>query len=106
MRDILLGLADDLSRGIIIEWLEPADVARLDSAYNNRELSEVFRGLLYAVRRFIFDELRQIEMGDEATVALGFDQVVIYFGRCVYFHCPHVLPGQTQGAGLDCSWYE
>ena len=29
-----------------MEWLEFADVARLDSAYNNRELSRVFRGLL------------------------------------------------------------
>ena len=46
MRDVLLGLANDLSRGIIVEWLEPADVARLDIAYNNRELSEVFRALL------------------------------------------------------------
>ena len=29
-----------------MEWLEPADVARLDSAYNNRELSRVLRALL------------------------------------------------------------
>jgi hypothetical protein len=27
-------------------WLEPADVARLDIAYNNRALSRVLRGLL------------------------------------------------------------
>ena len=46
MRDVLLGLADDLSRGILLEWLEPADVARLDTAYNNRTLSRVLRGLL------------------------------------------------------------
>jgi hypothetical protein len=42
MRDVLLGLADDLSRGIFVEWLDPADVAHLDSAYNNHEKSEVF----------------------------------------------------------------
>ena len=42
----MLELADDLSRGIILEWLEPADVARLDSAYSNRALSRVLRGLL------------------------------------------------------------
>ena len=29
-----------------MEWLEPADVARLDSVYNNRALSRVLRGLL------------------------------------------------------------
>ena len=29
-----------------MEWLEPADVVRLDSAYNNRALSRVLRGLL------------------------------------------------------------
>jgi hypothetical protein len=46
MGDVLLGLADDLSRGIIMEWLEPSDVARLDSAYNNRELSRALRSLL------------------------------------------------------------
>jgi hypothetical protein len=46
MRDVLLQLADDLSRGIIVEWLEPADVARFDSAYNNRALSRVLRSLL------------------------------------------------------------
>ena len=46
MRDVLLDLADDLSRGIVVEWLDPADVAHLDSAYNNHEKSEVFRGLL------------------------------------------------------------
>jgi hypothetical protein len=42
----LLGLADELSRGIVVEWLDPADVAHLDSAYNNHEKSEVFRSLL------------------------------------------------------------
>jgi hypothetical protein len=46
MRDVLLGLADDLSREIIVEWLEAADVTHLDSAYNNRALSRVFRSLL------------------------------------------------------------
>ena len=46
MRDVLLRLPDDVSRGIVMEWLEPADVARLDSAYNHHEESEVFRGLL------------------------------------------------------------
>jgi hypothetical protein len=46
MRDVLLGLADDVSRGIVVEWLEPADVARLDIAYNNRELSRVLQSLL------------------------------------------------------------
>ena len=46
MTDVLLGLADDVSREIVVEWLEFADVANLDSAYNNRELSRVFRGLL------------------------------------------------------------
>ena len=46
MRDVLLDLANDLSRGIIMEWLKPADVARLDSAYNNRALSRALRGLL------------------------------------------------------------
>ena len=46
MRDVLLDLADDLSRGIIVEWLEPADVTRLDIAYNNRALSRALRSLL------------------------------------------------------------
>ena len=46
MRDVLLDLADDLSRGIVVEWLDPADVAHLDSAYNNRALSRVLRSLL------------------------------------------------------------
>ena len=46
MRNILLDLADDMSRGIILESLEPADVAHLDSAYNNRALSRVLRDLL------------------------------------------------------------
>jgi hypothetical protein len=46
MIDVLLGLADDVTRGIVVEWLEFADVASLDSAYNNRELSRVFRSLL------------------------------------------------------------
>ena len=41
-RDVSLDLDDDLSRGIVVEWLEPADVAQLDSAYN----SDVFRDLL------------------------------------------------------------
>jgi hypothetical protein len=31
-RDVLLDLFDDMSRGIIVEWLELADVVRLDSA--------------------------------------------------------------------------
>ena len=44
--DVLLGIADDLSRGIIMEWLDPADVARIDSAYNNRELGRALRSLL------------------------------------------------------------
>ena len=48
MRDVLLDLADDLSRGIVVEWLDPADVAHLDSAYNNRVLSRVLRSLLYS----------------------------------------------------------
>jgi F-box and leucine-rich repeat protein 2/20 len=42
----LLELFDDVSRGIIVEWLEPADVVRLDSAYSNRALSRVLRDLL------------------------------------------------------------
>ena len=46
MRNVLLEIANDLSRGIIVEWLEPADVARLDSAHNNRALSRVLRDLL------------------------------------------------------------
>jgi hypothetical protein len=47
MRNALLDLDDHLSRGIVVEWLEPADVAQLDSAYNNHVKSEVFRGLLF-----------------------------------------------------------
>jgi hypothetical protein len=46
MGDVLLGLADVISPGIIVERLEPADVARLDSAYNNRALSRVLRDLM------------------------------------------------------------
>ena len=46
MRHVLLELAEDLSREIMMEWLEPADVARLDIAYNNRALSRVHRSLL------------------------------------------------------------
>jgi hypothetical protein len=45
VKDVLLDLADDVTRGIVVEWLEFVDVV-LDSAYNNRELSRVFRGLL------------------------------------------------------------
>ena len=52
-----------------------------------------------AVRCFIFDERRKVKMGDEATIKLGFDQVLFIFEICsVAFHCPHDLPGQTQGA--------
>jgi hypothetical protein len=84
MRDVLLGLAEDVSQGIIVEWLEPADVVRLDIAYNkNRALGRALRNLLSsavdAVRCFIFDGLRKIKMGDEATVELGFDQVSFIF---------------------------
>ena len=42
-------------------------------------------------------------MGYEATVALGFDQDFFLFicsGRCVDFHCPHYLPGQTHYKNL------
>ena len=77
MRDVLLGLADDLSRGILLEWLNFADVARLDSAYNNRALSRALRDLLSSPLT-LFDVSREksqakLKMGDEATVELGFD---------------------------------
>ena len=51
-----------------------------------------------AVRCFIFDELRKIKMGHEATIALGFDQVSLIIScsrRDVDFYRPHDLPGQT-----------
>ena len=62
MTDVLLGLADDVSREIVVDWLEFADVANLDSAYNNRELSRVFRGLLSSpLTLFDFVDLQRRE---------------------------------------------
>ena len=106
MRDVLLDLADDMSRGIIVEWLEPADVARLDSAYNNRALSRVLRSLLCSPLT-LFDvsystSCAKLKWAMKRRLHLGSIRIDSSIdsptGRCVEFHRTHVLPGQTQGA--------
>ena len=101
MKDVLLGLADDVTRGIVVEWLEFADVARLDSAYNNRELSRVSRGLLSSPLT-LFD-FSQFQKKSEEKIRWAMKRQLHTIemnssvpGRCVEFYRPHILPGQTQ----------